>query len=33
MVKVKVLEILEKGRIGWVSVATVGTDKRLISEE
>ncbi|NEO58219.1 MAG: hypothetical protein F6K54_37305 [Okeania sp. SIO3B5] len=32
MAKVKVLEGPEKGRIGWVSVATIATEQRLISE-
>ncbi|MDY7004322.1 MAG: hypothetical protein SWX82_10305 [Cyanobacteriota bacterium] len=33
MAKVKVLEGPEKGRIGWVSVATIATEQRLVSEE
>ena len=33
MVKVRVLEGQEKGKIGWVSVATIRTERRLISEE
>ncbi|NEP41116.1 MAG: hypothetical protein F6K35_18580 [Okeania sp. SIO2H7] len=32
MAKVKVLEGPEKGIIGWVSVSTLATESRLISE-
>lgn len=33
MVKVRVLEGPHTGKIGWVSVATISTERRLISDE